>query len=190
MTTPIYRKTQRSSRALPDWTQSSPGPQASTTFWDNLQFSWPHSILPKTQDKRKHPDDEDAGCLCHNYKFKTQTMRRKKKFNINRTVNTGTLREFKPLVLSTGVTKATKLNFRNLQAEDVWAMQGLWQTSYWQMLITNKITMEIQRNVPTLGWQAACLSGNWVYSCYKTAWWLAKTTVLLKVLVNLRTICI
>lgn len=78
MTTPIYRKTQRSSRAQPDWTQSSPGPQASTTFWDNLQFSWPHSILPKTQDKRKHPDDEDVGCLCHNYKFKTQTMRRKK----------------------------------------------------------------------------------------------------------------
>lgn len=44
-------------------TESSPGPQASTTFWDNLQFLWPpHCILSKTQDKRKYtPEDEDVG---------------------------------------------------------------------------------------------------------------------------------
>lgn len=48
--------------------------------------------------------------------------RRGKNIYINKTVNTGTLREFKPLVLPTGMTKATNLNFRNLtaiQAEEV-----------------------------------------------------------------------
>lgn len=44
---------------------------------------------------------------------------REKKYyniNINKTVNMNILRVFKPLVLPTGVTKATKLNFRNFTA--------------------------------------------------------------------------
>lgn len=50
-------------------TESSPRSQASTTFWDNLQFLWPHCILPKTQDKRKYtPEDEDVGATAASLK--------------------------------------------------------------------------------------------------------------------------
>lgn len=77
LTTPTYRKMQKSSRALPNWTESTPGSQASTTFWVNLQFLWPHCILPKTKDKRKYtPENEDIGVTATS--LKPQTMRGKK----------------------------------------------------------------------------------------------------------------